>query len=112
MRGRAGKIAWIIAVALSAALMMASVAIAGSPQAKSKKTKQPPKQEQPQDQTDQQKPADQQQPQQPPPGGQLFTGKVMLKSSHQGKSTATAGFNGVGPDGKVKEALLSASPSS
>jgi hypothetical protein len=112
MRGLIQKIAWMVAVALSAGLM-AAAASAGAPQAKTKKTKQPAKQEQPKDQADepadQQKPADQQPQDQP--SKPLFTGKVKLTSSRQGKGTATAGFNGVGPDGKVKEALLNANPS-
>jgi hypothetical protein len=36
----------------------------------------------------------------------LFEGKMQLKSSRRGADTASAGFNGVGDDGKVtKEAL-------
>jgi len=41
----------------------------------------------------------------------LFEGKSTLKSSRQGKETATAGFNGIGPDGSVQSSVLNASPS-
>lgn len=95
--------AWIVSLVLGASLIVA----AGVPQAKSKQAPKA-KQTQPADQKqDQAQPTDQQQ-QKPAP---LFTGKVKLTSSRQGKGTASAGFNGVGPDGKVKEALLAASPS-
>ncbi len=40
----------------------------------------------------------------------LFEGKSTLKSSRQGKETATAGFNGVGPDGSLQTAVLNANP--
>lgn len=41
----------------------------------------------------------------------LFEGKSTLKSSRQGKETATAGFNGIGPDGSVQSSVLNANPS-
>jgi hypothetical protein len=58
-------------------------------------------------------------PQQTPPAqtqsnnapAPLFEGKSTLKSSRQGKETATAGFNGVGPDGSVQASVLNANPS-
>lgn len=86
-------------------------AAAAIPQQQSQQA--PKKKTQPQGQTDQQadqkqQPADQQDDRRPK---QIFTGKVKLTSSRQGKNTASAGFNGVGPDGKVQEALLSGSPS-
>lgn len=115
MRGSIQKVTWIVVLALSAGLMLVGVASAGAPQAKTKaKQKQQPAQpaqtEQPADQA---QPADQQQQQQPstPPGGGLLKKSVTASSSKQGKETASAGFNGVGPDGKVKEALLNANPS-
>lgn len=40
----------------------------------------------------------------------LFQGQSTLKSSRQGKETATAGFNGIGPDGSLQSALLKANP--
>ncbi len=40
----------------------------------------------------------------------LFKGKLGLKSSSQSKDQATLGFNGIGPDGKVQQAALEASP--
>lgn len=69
-----------------------------------------------------------QQPPPPPPSGQnqqqanppaqnagsapapLFQGQSTLKSSRQGKETATAGFNGIGPDGSLQSAMLNANP--
>ena len=41
----------------------------------------------------------------------LFQGKATLKSSRQGKDTASAGFNGIGPDGNVQNSVLNANPS-
>src|SRR5438270_14026422 len=40
----------------------------------------------------------------------LFEGKSTLKSSRQGKETATAGFNGIGPDGSVQTSVVNANP--
>jgi hypothetical protein len=40
----------------------------------------------------------------------LFQGQSTLKSSRQGKETATAGFNGIGPDGSLQSAMLKANP--
>jgi hypothetical protein len=40
----------------------------------------------------------------------LFEGKSTLKSSRQGKETATAGFNGVNPDGEIQKTVLAAAP--
>jgi hypothetical protein len=40
----------------------------------------------------------------------LFQGQSTLKSSRQGKETATAGFNGIGPDGSLQSAMLNANP--
>lgn len=41
----------------------------------------------------------------------LFEGKMQLKSSRRGADSATAGFNGVGPDGKVTKEKLAESAS-
>lgn len=67
------------------------------------------------DKKDQQKKTEQQktdeqkkQEQQPAP---LFAGKGGLKSSRQGKDSATLGFSGVGPNGEVEQAVLTATPS-
>lgn len=114
MRASIQKIAWIVVLALGAGLVLAGAASAGAPQAKTKaKTKQQQKQQP--DQTGQQQQPDQAQPSdQPPPppaAKPLLTQKVTLRSSHQTRDTATAGFNGVGPDGKIKEALLNANAS-
>ncbi len=77
-----------------------------TPQSKDKKKKQGVDQSKQPDQQDQQAtpaPADQQA--QPAP---LFQGKSNLKSSRQTKDTATAGFNGIGPNGEVDKKLLAA----
>lgn len=60
--------------------------------------------------TEQQK-ADEQkkQEQQPAP---LFEGKMNLKSSRQGKDSASLGFSGVGPNGEVEQKVLTATPTS
>ena len=59
--------------------------------------------------TDQQKTGEQKKTdQQPAP---LFEGKVGLKSSRQGKDSATLGFSGVGPNGEIEQRMLDASPS-
>jgi hypothetical protein len=55
------------------------------------------------------KSASPQQTQQSPPAP-LFEGKATLKSSRQGKETATAGFNGIGPDGSIQNSVLTANP--
>ena len=47
--------------------------------------------------------------QQPAP---LFEGKMNLKSSRQGKDSATLGFSGVGPNGEVEQRVLDATPTS
>ncbi len=58
--------------------------------------------------TEQQK-ADEQkkQEQQPAP---LFEGKMNLKSSRQGKDSASLGFSGVGPNGEIEQKVLAATP--
>lgn len=45
--------------------------------------------------------------QQPAP---LFEGKMNLKSSHQGKDSASLGFSGVGPNGELERKVLEATP--
>lgn len=107
-------ITWAVALLLGAALLVAGPVSASSPQAKTKqKQKQAPAQpDQGNQQPADQQPADQPGDQPPPPAPKsVLTQKVTLRSSHQTKDVASAGFNGVGPDGKIKEALLSASPS-
>ena len=115
MRDRMRTIGWAIALLIGAALLAAGPVSASSPQAKSKQKQKQTQQQQDQQPSDQQQPIDQAQPADnppppPPPSGTL-TKKVTLRSSHQTKDVASAGFNGVGPDGKVKEALLNANPS-
>ena len=63
----------------------------------------------------QQKPAQQpaQQPAQPPAKAQpapLFGGKLGIKSSERTKESATLGFNGIDPSGKVDAKMLATSP--
>lgn len=65
------------------------------------KKKQPPKEEQ---KTEEQKKSEQQ----PAP---LFEGKMNLKSSRQGKDSASLGFSGVGPNGEIEQKVLEATPS-
>jgi len=58
--------------------------------------------------TEQQKTEEQKkQEQQPAP---LFEGKMNLKSSRQGKDSASLGFSGVGPNGEIEQAVLAATP--
>jgi len=40
----------------------------------------------------------------------LFEGKMNLKSSRQGKDSASLGFSGVGPNGEIEQAVLAATP--
>ncbi len=104
------------AAAVLALLLMAYAAWATVTTQSQAQQKQKPKGQQQQQTPDQQQQQQQQQPGEqppppPPPKGPL-TKKVTLKSSHQGQTTASAGFNGVGPDGKVQDALLKANPTS
>lgn len=93
---------WMVALLTALAVACSSLALPLLPQDKKKDE---------QKKTDQQKTEEQkkkeQQQQQPAP---LFQGNVGLKSSHQGKDSATLGFNGVGPNGEVEQSLLDASP--
>jgi len=56
-----------------------------------------------------QKTGDQKKADEPAP---LFEGKMNLKSSRQGKDSATLGFSGVGPNGEVEQKVLTATPTS
>lgn len=40
----------------------------------------------------------------------LFEGKMNLKSSRQGKDSASLGFSGVGPNGEIEQKVLEATP--
>ena len=42
----------------------------------------------------------------------LFEGKMNLKSSRQGKDSASLGFSGVGPNGEIEQKVLEATPTS
>lgn len=77
------------------------------PQAAQSKQQQPPPPPSGQNQQQQTNPPAQTQANAPAP---LFEGKSTLKSSRQGKETATAGFNGIGPDGSLQSAMLNANP--
>lgn len=44
------------------------------------------------------------------PRKRVFTGKINLRSSRQEKETASYGFKGVGPDGRMEQAALNAQP--
>ena len=89
--------------------VLMALAVAGSSLAlpmfqKSKKDDQKKQQQEPQ-KTDEQKKTDEQ----PAP---LFEGKMNLKSSRQGKDSASLGFSGVGPNGEIEQRVLEASPTS
>jgi hypothetical protein len=79
-------------------------------QTQSQQNQNTPPHSQPQ-QKQQDKSGSKQQPAQQPPPAPLFEGKATLKSSRQGKETATAGFNGIGPDGTLQNSVLTATPS-
>ena len=44
------------------------------------------------------------------PRKRVFTGKINLRSSRQEKETASYGFKGVGPDGRMEQAALERQP--
>ena len=69
----------------------------------SKKDKKDEQKKQEPQKTDEQK----KQEQEPAP---LFEGKGGLKSSRQTKDSASLGFSGVGPNGEVEQAVLTATP--
>ena len=85
--------------------------IVAMPMQSQKKQDKPQSQSQQDKDKDKDKSTSQQQPAQQPPPAPLFEGKSTLKSSRQGKETATAGFNGIGPDGSVQNSVLTANPS-
>ncbi len=60
-----------------------------------------------QQQKDQPPPAQQQQQPKPAP---LFGGQLGVKSSNRSKESATLGFNGIDPNGKVDAKMLAATP--
>ena len=84
------------------ALLLAGSALAVPLFQKSKKDE--PKKQEAQKTEEQKK-----QEQQPAP---LFEGKMNLRSSRQGKDSASLGFSGVGPNGEVEQAVLNATPTS
>ena len=102
-----------IALTLALLLVMASAAAApqGKSQKKDQKKDQPAEQQPAQQQPPPAQPQPAAQPQQPAPllgGGS----KITLKSSRQSRDAASAGFNGVGPDGHVDKSRLSSAPTS
>ena len=92
-----------ISLVLALAVAGSSLALPLFPQSKSKK-EEPKKSDQ--QKTDQQPKKTDEQP------APLFEGKMNLKSSRQGKDSASLGFSGVGPNGEVEQAVLSATPTS
>jgi len=92
-------------IGLLMALVVAVSALALPPfQGGKKDKKDQPKTQEPQ-KTDTQKKTDEQ----PAP---LFEGKMNLKSSRQGKDSASLGFSGVGPNGEIEQKVLQATPTS
>ncbi len=87
--------AWLMIAAIATIQLHANPITAQQSKDKQKKPAEPP----PQGRQGQQK-------DQPAP---LFQGKSNLKSSRQTKDTATAGFNGIGPNGEVDKKLLESS---
>src|SRR6185312_14282617 len=73
----------------------------------------PPKQQNQQQNQQQQKQPPQNQPQQTPQQSAkpapLFGGQLNVKSSDRSKESATLGFNGIDPDGKVDAKMLATS---
>lgn len=95
--------------------VIASASLLPAMQQKQDKSKQQPGQQQQQEKKDANPPAQQQQQSQAKPDDQpkpLFQGNATLKSSKTTKDGATWGFNGIGPDGKVQQQVLSASANS
>lgn len=92
----------LLTLLLTLLLACSSLGFAFFPQEKKDKKKAQPKEEQ---KTDEQKKADEQ----PAP---LFEGKMNLKSSRQGKDSASLGFSGVGPNGEIEQKVLEATPTS
>ena len=98
----------VISLVMALAVAGSSLALPLFPQSnKDKKDDQKKSDQKKTDQqkTDQPKKADEQ----PAP---LFEGKMNLKSSRQGKDSASLGFSGVGPNGEVEQAVLNATPNS
>lgn len=94
--------AMVISLVMALAVAGSSLALPLFPQGKNKKEE--PKKSDQQKTDQQQKKTDEQ----PAP---LFEGKMNLKSSRQGKDSASLGFSGVGPNGEVEQAVLNATPS-
>jgi len=90
----------VLAIALLLAASTVALAMAQSQQ----KQKAAQKQQPPAGQPAQQQPADEDAPK------ANFTGQITATGSRNNKDTASAGFKGVGDDGKVTTAALNASP--
>jgi len=93
----------VLAIALLLAASTVALAMAQSQQ----KQKPAQKQQPPAGQPAQQQPADQTDEDAPKAN---FTGQITATGSRNNKDTASAGFKGVGDDGKVTTAALNASP--
>lgn len=90
------SVRWCTFLLLALAVIAAPQQTSQSSQDKSKSTDKSDKKNQP--------PPDQNQPQ------PLFGGQIGVKSSQKTKETASLGFNGIDPSGKVGQSMLSASP--
>lgn len=97
--------------AIAVALLFATASAAMLLEAQQKKKKAAPAQQQEQKSDDDQQQQQQPSPPQPSQRGGLLKGKVTLKSSRSGAGQqASAGFNGVGPDGHVDQSKLASAP--
>jgi len=92
----------MITVLMALAVAGSSLALPLFQGSKTDKKDEPKKQEP-------QKTGEQKKQEEPAP---LFEGKVGLKSSRQGKDSATLGFSGVGPNGEIEQKVLEATPTS
>lgn len=90
-----------LTVLLTLLLACSALGFAMYQQQNKDKKKQPPKEEQ---KTEEQKKSE-------PQPAPLFEGKMNLKSSRQGKDSASLGFSGVGPNGEIEQKVLEATPS-
>jgi len=89
-----------LTVLLTLLLACSALGFAMYQQQNKDKKKQPPKEEQ---KTEEQKKSE-------PQPAPLFEGKMNLKSSRQGKDSASLGFSGVGPNGEIEQKVLEATP--
>jgi hypothetical protein len=91
-----------LVIVRSLILLVLAVAVFATPQSQTNQDK-----SQSPDKNDKSKPPPPD-PNQPAP---LFGGQIGTKSSQKTKESASLGFNGIDPSGKVQSSVLSASPS-